>query len=360
MTNVFAAQQANDQSVRSIVTVTSPGDKVRLRLDNRFGSRAVRFGPVRVGLRSAGPALVGGSNRQVRFGGLADVTIPVGGQVVSDPVAFPLQAGDTIAVSMHVVGLSGRVTWHKIAHAVSYVSDPRSGDQTADYSGLGYQTMAQSWFWMVGVDQQSSFPGTVVALGDSITDGYPVILGEQHTWPGIVATRLAAAAAPLRHAVVNAGIGGNRLTGVISPECGPSALDRLNHDALDLPHVTHLIVFEGTNDLGSGASAGQVIAALQQIVVRAHQRGIKVIGATITPRADLIWNNTTMEPARLVVNRWIRTAGAFDGVIDFDAVLRDPTNPHQLAPAFDSGDHVHPSALGYEALGNAVNLSLFA
>ena len=360
VTNVFAAQQADEQSVRSIVTVTSPGDKLRLRFDNRFGTRAVRFGPVRVGLQAAGPALAGGSNRQVWFGGQPGVTIPVGREIVSDPVAFSLQAGDTIAVSIHVVGLSGPVTWHKIAHGVSYVSKPGSGDQTADYAGLGYATTAQSWFWMVGVDQQSSFQGTIVALGDSITDGYPIILGQQHTWPGILATRLAAAAPTVRHAVVNAGIGGNRLTGVICAECGPAALDRLDHDVLDLPHVTHVIVFEGTNDLGSGASAAQVISALDQVVTKAHQRGIKVIGATITPRADAIWNATTMEPARLTVNRWIRTAGAFDGVIDFDAVLRDPVNRHQLATAFDSGDHVHPSPLGYEALGDAVNLSFFA
>jgi len=357
---VFPSGHAIDQSIRSIVTVTSPGDKIRITLDNRFGNRTVRFGPVRAGIQLAGPALIVGSNRAVTFGGRSQVSVPVGGEIVSDPVAFPLHAGDTIAVSMHVVGASGAVTWHPVAHGISFLSPPHSGDETADDAGLGYQITAQSWFWMLGVEQHSPDAGTIVALGDSITDGYPIVVDQQHTWPGVLASRLAADSSHPAHAVVNAGISGNRLVGVIKPECGPSALTRLDHDVLDLPDVTHMIVFEGTNDLAYGASASQVITALHTIVARAHQRGIKVFGATITPRSDAGWGWGTMEPARQTVNKWIRTSGAFDAVIDFDAVLRDPTDPRRLAPEFDGGDHLHPSQLGYQALGDAVDLSLFA
>jgi lysophospholipase L1-like esterase len=357
----FVGGQANSQSVRSIVVVTSPGDRLRLRFSNQFGQRPVTFGPVRVGLQAAGPSVVPGSSRLVRFAGQTDVTIPPGAERLSDPVAFPVQAGNAIAVSMYVHGLSGPMTWHKIAHGLSYVAPARSGDQTDQELGGGYTTIAQSWFWMVGVEQDSSYAGTVVALGDSITDGYPIVLGEQHTWPGVLATRLQDASPRLHRAVVNAGIAGNRLAGVICNECGPSALSRLNHDALDLPRVTDLIVFEGTNDLGAGATATQVIQALAQIAAAAHQRGVRVIGATLTPRTDtVIWKARVMEPERQTVNKWIRTSGVFDGVIDFDAALRDPGNPQRLAPQYDSGDHLHPSAAGYEVLGDAVDVSLFA
>jgi lysophospholipase L1-like esterase len=242
---------------------------------------------------------------------------------------------------------------------MSYVSPAGSGDQTSDEEGSAYTRTEPSWFWLAGVDTESSWPGTIVALGDSITDGYLLLPDQQETWPAVLATRLSNAPPAQRHAVVNAGISGNELTGSLWPEYGASAVSRVNADGLDLAGVTSLIVFEGTNDLSHGVTASQVVVALDRIAVQARRRGVRVFGATITPRSDLSWNQTTMEPAREAVNQWIRTSGDFDGVLDFDRVLRDPRKPHQLAPAYQT-DGLHPNPLGLRVVAQSIDLSLFA
>lgn len=350
--SVFPAGRAVDQTVRMIVRATTAGRRIRLRLSNRDGDRPVVFGSVTVGLRSAGPAVEAGTLRAVRFLGARRVTLAPGAEVVSDPVMFPLSFGDQVAVSVSVVGASGTVTWHRWAKAFAYVSSARSGDETADDSGTAYRSAGMSWFWLEGMDQDTTASGTVVALGDSITDGWPTAPDQYQTWPDVLADRIPGHAL----GVVNAGIAGNQLTGDnCAGACGAPAVARLDHDALDLAGVTDLIVFEGTNDLyASRAPASRVVGALRWIVIRARQRDLRVLGATITPRSDSGWTSA-MEANREAVNDWIRHSGEFDSVLDFDAVVRDPTDPHRLAPEYDSGDNLHPNALGLRAIGASID-----
>jgi lysophospholipase L1-like esterase len=220
-----------------------------------------------------------------------------------------------------------------------------------------------SWFWLAGIEtESSSYRGTIVALGDSITDGWEVAPDQPETWPAVLATRLEHSSPVIRRAVVNAGIAGNQVRGPFNcGSCGQPAVDRLQHDALDLPGITDLIVFEGTNDLGGGASADDVIRGLATIARRAHERGVRVFAATITPRghANLNWSGA-MEAARQTVNRWIRTTQSFDGVFDFDAAIRAVLDPQQMAAGYDSGDSVHPNAAGLAALANSIDLARLA
>jgi lysophospholipase L1-like esterase len=349
--------EAHNQSVRMIVRTTSPGDRIRIRLTNRFGNRPVSFGPVRVGLRYAGPSVQSGSTRTLNFGGRPIVTIPAGADAVSDPLNFALAAGTDLAVSLHVIGDSGAVTWHRWANAVTYVSGSGTGDKTADDSGVSYGSVGLSWLWLDGLDTESSYRGTVVALGDSITDGWEVLPDQSQTWPDVLAARLQAGPARTHRAVVNAGIAGNQVTGPMSCGlCGPSALTRMNHDAFGLSGVTDLIVFEGTNDLGIGRSSATVIQGLAKVVAAARQHGLRVYGATITPRADTGWQ-PSMEAGREAINQWIRTSAHFDAVFDFDRALRDPVDQHRLLAAFDSGDSVHPNLLGLQTLGDSIDIS---
>ncbi|HEY2429904.1 MAG TPA: GDSL-type esterase/lipase family protein, partial [Acidimicrobiales bacterium] len=336
------------------------GDAIRLHLTNRFGSRAITLGPVRVGVSGGGPVVVPGSDRPVRFAGRLTVRIPVGADVVSDPVSLTVIAGTELAVSIHVAGASGAVTWHRYANSASYVSGAGTGDRTADVAGVSYRGVGLSWFWLDGIDTRSDYAGTIVAVGDSITDGYDSLQVQPTPWPDLLAARLENGPAPGQRAVVNAGIAGNRLAGPpICGPCGPSTLSRLTGDVLGLPGVTGVIVFEGTNDLGVGSSASTVIAALRQVANAAHRRGIQAFGATITPRSDRTWT-PAMEAAREAVNRWIRTGGTFDAVFDFDGALRDPTNPRRLFAAYDSGDGLHPSSAGLAVLAGSIDTSRLA
>ena len=359
LTASMPTSQAHNQSVRMVVRTTSPGDRMRIRLTNRFGSGPVSFGPVRVGLRYAGPSVQAGSTRTVHFGGRSSVTIPAGADAVSDALNFAVGPGADLVVSLHVIGDSGPVTWHRWANSVTYVSGPGTGDKTADESGASYASVGLSWLWLDGVDTRSSYAGAIVALGDSITDGWEVLPDQNQTWPGVLATRLQAGPIPSRRAVVNAGIAGNEITGPFTCGlCGQSALSRMNHDAFGLTGVTDLIVFEGTNDLAAGRSAATVINGLAKIVAAARQRGLRVYGATITPRADAGWR-PSMETGREAVNQWIRAGAHFNAVFDFDRALRDPIDPHRLLAAFDSGDSVHPNLLGLQTLGDSIDLSRF-
>jgi lysophospholipase L1-like esterase len=356
----FPSRQGYDQSLRMFVRVTIPGDRIRIRLSNRYGSKAITFGAVRVGLRTTAAAVRPGTSRPVTFGGRPSVTLAPGRDVVSDAVAFPLRAGDEVAVSASVVGTSGAVTWHRWANSVTYVTPAGSGDRTGEDSGSSYTTAALSWFWLAGLQQESSNPGTIVALGDSITDGWEVTPDGSQTWPDVLAARLQYRPWPLARAVVNAGIAGNRLSGpYVCGSCGEPALARLNRDVLDLPGVSEVILFEGTNDLGGGRSAAEVIAALRRVVALARQRGLRVLGATITPRDDSGWV-PAMEANRVAVNQWIRTSGAYSAVFDFDAVLRDAVNPHRLAAFYDSGDGLHPNMAGLKALADSIDVAKLA
>jgi lysophospholipase L1-like esterase len=358
----FPAHRIADQSIRMIARITSPGGRIRIRLSNRYGVRPLHLGPISLGRRAAGPALVNGSNRAVRFAGRSDIVLAPGLDVVSDPITFAADSGEELSVSMHVVGATTSVSWHRFANSVSYVSAAGSGDKTNDVTGTSYDAAGVSWLWLAGVETESPYQGTVVALGDSITDGWEVAPDQPETWPEVLARRMTALPAIRRHAVVNAGIAGNEVRGPFNCGlCGAPAVLRLDHDALNLSGVADLIVFEGTNDLSVGASAADLINGLANIARRAHRHGVRVLGATITPRgyANLYWT-AAMETARETVNHWIRTSGVFDSVLDFDLTLRDPIFSHQMAPSYDSGDSVHPNATGLAALAESIDLNLFA
>lgn len=355
-----------DRTLRLVVNPHRGGQRLRVRLSNRFGSRPFTIARVSVARRGAGAALIG-SVRAVRFGGRRGVTIPRGAEVVSDPVALRFAAFRDLAVSVYVHGSSGPSTVHAVASEVGAYT--AAGDATARPSAKGFGSPGAGWPFLTGVEVSAPRQvHTVVAFGDSITDGYQStverLAGERNTrWPDFFARRLTRARRPF--SVVNEAISGNRLRlDALSPAFGPSALSRLDSDVLAVPGVTDVIVLEGINDIGQPppASAAAVIAALRQIVARLHDAGLRALVGTLTPSgrfAAPTYGNAAADGRRRAVNTWIRHSHVPDAVIDFDAAMRDPAHPSRLRPAYDSGDHLHPNARGYEHMAAAIPLRLF-
>ncbi len=351
---VFQGNSARDQSMRQIVRATIGGNVLRVRLTNRFGTRPVTFHHARVGLRRSGPALVPATNRRLRFAGAHWVTIPAGGEAVSDPVQLVVEPRQELAISLHVPGASGPMTWHAAANKTSYATAPGAGDLVADESGTPYRNRMAQWLFIDGVDTLAPLgTGTIVAFGDSITDGAYATFDADAGWPDVLARRLEPLPRAPERSVVDEGIGGNRLTLSAQPEGGPAGIARLDADVLSQPGVSHVILALGINDVAAGASATQIVGAMEQVTRRARARGLKVLGTTLTP-------GFPRDPTREAVNRWVRTNRAFDGVIDFDAVVRDPRNPSRWAAAYNSGDNLHPNAAGQRAMADSIDLSLLA
>ncbi len=355
-----------DQTVRLVLNPTRGGRRLRLQLSNRFGTAPLKIDRVTVARRRSGARLVASSLKQVLFRGRRSVAIARGADVFSDPVRLRFRAFADLAVNMYLRGPSGPSTVHPIANeTASYTA---SGDRTEDSSAARYGAPSQTWPFLTGVTVQAPRRvATLVALGDSITDGTLSTVaqrpGERNTrWPDFFARRLAKRGLPF--SVVNAGIAGNRLRLDASlPIFGPSALARMDSDLLAVPGVREAIVLEGINDIGQDPSAApdEVIAALRQVVVRLRLAGIRVLVGTLTPSGGYVNPNYGTPEAntrRLAVNRWIRTSGVPDGVIDFDKAVLDPTDPSRLRPAYDGGDHLHPNARGYQRMSNAIPLAL--
>jgi lysophospholipase L1-like esterase len=370
----------SNQTIREIVHTTISGNGVRLRLSNTFGTRAIRFDAVFIGLQATGvdgggASLVPGSNRQVRFGGNPFISLPEGAEVLSDPLSFSVAPQQNLALSLFTYGDTGPATVHGSAFQTNYISG--AGNFAAEESGkafagtTGSETIG-SWYFLSAIEvlAPANVKGAVVALGDSITDGAATHPDKNERWTDVLARRMLASHVDL--AVLNAGIGGNRVL-TNSPCWGQNALARLGRDVLAQAGIKAVILFEGTNDIGqpdavsntsvcvshTQVTADEIIAGYQQIIARTHARGLKIFGATILPYQGLGNWTASGEAKRVAVNQWIRTSGAFDGVIDFDAALRDPASPSRLAPQYDSGDHLHPGTAGHEAMGNAVDLGLF-
>ena len=355
-----------DATLREVARVGLAGPRLRLRLSNAHGTAPLAIGAVTVA-RSADnhTARIDGAAVPVRFGGLASTVIPAGAEVWSDPVDFRVTAGADLAISIRLPGAPTPPTGHPGSRATTYFAH---GDQTTAADLPGAQT-APRWLVLAGIEVLAPAARAVVAFGDSITDGYGVQPDTNLRWTDHLAARLRADPAFAQVAVLNAGIGGNRL---LLDGLGPNALARFERDVLSQPGVTHLIVLEGVNDLGvltrdgpatpeqHAALVSQATEALRQIVLRARARGITAIGATILPFAT----STTYHPPaeteadRQALNAWIRAPGNFDAVIDFDAAMRDPADPARLDPALDSGDGLHPSLDGYRAMAAAVPLEL--
>lgn len=351
---------------------------VRVRLSNAFGSEALHFTSVHVArpVTPTGPPVAAtidpATDRALTFAGKRDVTVPAGAEYLSDPVSWPLAALSSVAVSFHLDQAPDGETGHPGSRETTFVVH---GDLTSAAEMPGAKQV-EHWYQVSGIDMQAAAnlagPGAaIVALGDSITDGHGTTTNGNDRWTDVLAERLQASAATKNIGVLNEGIGGNHL---LTDGLGPNVLARLDRDVLAQTGVRWVIVFEGVNDLGGltregplsaathAALVGQVIAAYQQIIARAHTHGLIVIGATITPYmgSDYYHPDASSEADRQAVNRWIRAAGHFDAVIDFDAMVRDPQKPDRLLPAYDCGDHLHPSPAGYRAMANGIPLGMFA
>ena len=353
-----------DETVRMVVRASVGGRRVRLTLSNALGRGAVRVGAVHVALRERDSAIVAGSDRPVTFGGEQAVTLHPGALVVSDAVELTVPALTELAISVYLPTETSDVTTHELGLNTSYVVTGNAVSAAA----LPQATTNSSYFWLAGVEVLAAAgAGTIVAFGDSITDGFSTTPNEQRAWPALLATSLQRDRATARWGVVNAGISGNRVRRDV---VGTSALARFDRDVLGRAGVQWILLFEGINDITFSAlpgvpasqstTAAELIEALSQLIERAHARGIRVLGATLMPMGGLWLHNAETESMRQAVNRWVRTSGKFDAVVDFDAVTRDPQRPERLRPDFDSGDHIHPNDAGNAAMANAIDASIFA
>jgi lysophospholipase L1-like esterase len=371
--NVGATPQFNNQTVRYIIHTSVGGDQVRVKLSNTFGSDPLVIGSAHVARRLAGARIERASDRRLTFSGVDHVTIPAGALVVSDPVTLDVGALSDLAISLYLPQPAAGTTTHVLALQTSYIA-AGTGDATGaiDLPGAAHTT---SWEFVTGVDVTVRGGAAIVALGDSITDGANSTTDANLRWPNVLAARLAAGRTTRRLGVIDQGIIGNRILHPTEPDVGnlfgPAGLARFDRDVLAQAGVAYVIVLLGINDIGhpgSNAPASdevspeEIEAGLRQFVERAHEHGIRVFGATLTP-----FENTTLvgffspekEVKRQAVNHWVRTAGAFDAVIDFDAAIRDPGHPARILPAFDGGDHLHPSDAGQRAMAGAIPLRLF-
>ena len=366
-----------DQTVRQVVHTSVGGDRIRLRLTNEFGTAPLRIGEVRVALREGRGASTDarpGSDRRVTFGGRSAVTVPAGAPLVSDPVALPIRGGDDLLISIHVPAPTPVTTVAAFAFQENALA---AGNVTAARRITATGRITQ-YLFLSGVSVHGG-AGAVVTLGDSITNGANTATNANHRWPDHLAARFRASG--IRLGVANVGVSGNRLLHDPNPPAGSpaeayaayfgqSGIRRFDRDVLAQPGATHLVVLLGVNDLGhpgTAAPAGEVVSAddliwgHRQLIERARQAGLRAYGATILPFKDdtLGFYSPENERKRSVLNNWIRTSGAYDGVIDFDAAVRDPADPLRLAAAYDSGDHLHPNDAGMAAMAAAVPLRLF-
>jgi lysophospholipase L1-like esterase len=353
------------------------GATVRVRFSNTFGDQPLEIGRAAIGVELSGASVAAGTNRPLLFAGQTAVTIPPGAEVLSDPVNLTVAPLQDLVVSTYLPQASGPATQHADAQQVNYVA---SGDQALSDSGAAFTTQTQSWYLLDDVDVlvPKRVRGTVVALGDSITDGAASTVNTNARWPNDLARRLDAREGSTL-SVIDEGISGNRVLNN-SPCFGVDALARLDRDVLSQAGVRDVILLEGTNDIGfsqtsptnvypgvpvpcflpnTDVSAAQIIAGYQQIIAQVHAKGLRIFGGTLTPFKGAGYFTTAGEAKREAVNAWVRSAGQFDGVIDFDRATRNPADPQSLLPAYDSGDHLHPNDAGYQAMANAVDLRLF-
>jgi lysophospholipase L1-like esterase len=374
----LAVRGFDDQTVRDIVFTSIGGSAIRIRLSNTFGVRSLVVGQVTVGPALDRPGVAGaavtaaaltGTEQQVLFDGRATVRVPPGAEVVSDPVPIAVTPLEDLAVSIYLPGPTGPTTYHLQSQQLNYLA---VGDHAADATGAAFTTTALSWYILDGVDvlAASRHAYSVVAFGDSITDGVGSADDANDRWPDRLARRLDALLGSRAPGVVDEGIGGNRVLN--GSACfGASALARFDRDVLDQPGVRYVIMLEGINDIGFGGrgdagclapdtvvTAAQIIAGYKNLIAAAHAHGLKIFGCTLTPfRGSWVW--TPAAQAKLdTVNRWIRTSHAFDGVFDFARVLQEPGHPEYLNPAYNSWDGLHPNDAGYAAMANAIPLSL--
>ena len=358
-----------DQTIRQIAHVSAGGSRVRVVLANSLGTLPLRVGAASVALRDKGASLLAGSSRPLTFGGLTAPLIPAGAILMSDPVDLKVGGFSDVVVDLYLPddtsAWKSPVTMHAASWQVNYVSTAGNHVGSASFPVAtttayrrGDGLASASSFFLARVEVVPDKPtGVLVAFGDSITDGTQSGVDANRRWPDLLAARLASAGMAM--SVVNGGIGGGR---VLDDGVGPNALARFDRDVLAQPGVTHVTIMEGINDIGAGGSrpypaVAELIAGHRQMIERAHARGIKVIGATLTPFEGAAYWTPEGETKRQALNAWIRTSKAYDEVLDFDAVVRDPASPNKSQAAFDSGDHLHPSPAGYAAMAGSIDLA---
>jgi lysophospholipase L1-like esterase len=368
--NELPVDDLRDATVRQIFHLSVGGSGLRVHISNEFGTEALHFTSVHIArpLLTSSPAIDLSSDRPLSFAGKPDVLVPPGAEYVSDPINLKVAALSDLAVTFHLDTSPARQTGHPGSRATSYYVH---GDS------VGAATLIEPkhvdhWFQISEIDVQTTpDAAAVVVLGDSITDGHGTTTNGNDRWTDVLAARLQSLPQTQNVGVSNQGIGGNHL---LSDGLGPNALSRFDRDVLARAGVRWLIVFEGVNDLGGLARNGEVppadhaalveriVSAYGQLIDRAHAHGLRVFGATITPYAGSNYYHPgpLSEADRQAVNQWIRAAGHFDGVIDFDRVVRDPNHPDHLLPAFDCDDHLHPSPAGYKAMGESISLTIFS
>jgi lysophospholipase L1-like esterase len=353
----------NNQTLRQIVRTSIGGRRLRILLSNAFGTSPLTIGAAHLALRDKDSAIVPASDRALTFSGRPTMTIPAGAAVLSDPVDLTVSSMSDLAIDLYIPGNTNApspLTYFGGALQTSYVSE--TGNH-AGASALPVVATTPSWFLISRVEVMApQSAGVVVAVGDSITAGSRSTPDTNNRYPNHLARRLAALPSPM--AVINAGIGGNRVLTEGAFNSGINVVARFDRDVLDQTGVTHVIVLEGINDIGQARdnptpTAEDLIAAHKQLIERAHTRGIKIFGATLTPFEGANYFTAVGEAKRQALNQWIRNSRAYDGVVDFDEATRDPGHPARFLPQYESGDHLHPSDAGYKAMAEAIDLALF-
>jgi lysophospholipase L1-like esterase len=358
-----------DQTLRQIARVSLGGDQVRVVISNEYGDRPLVIGSAHVALAGEGVEIVPDSDRALTFDGSPSVTIPPGAPMISDPVDLALAPLGSVAVSLYLPEITPTTTWHNEGVQTAYISG--QGDFAGDTAFEPAQTIKSRIFLSGIMVDAAPDARAVVTFGDSITDGATSTPDANHRWPDFLAERLHEAGAEV--AVLNQGISGAR---VLRDRMGDNALARFDRDVLSQPRADTVILMMGINDIGwpdtllvpdgePAPSADDIIAGYKQLITRAHAHDMTILGATLTPFEDTFHGNPLFgyyseakEAKRQAVNEWIRTSGAFDGVIDFDAMTRDPDNPKHIRAEFDSGDHLHPQDTGYRAMADGIDLEM--
>ncbi|HEY2651534.1 MAG TPA: SGNH/GDSL hydrolase family protein [Solirubrobacteraceae bacterium] len=343
-------------TIRNIVFSSVGGDIVRVRLTNTFGDQPLLIGDAYIGVSGADGSITG-PNVPLTFSGSRAITIPQGAEALSDPIRLSVPALTELAVSVYIPHPTEQ-TGHSDSQETTYITF--GTDQAGDSTTAGW-TPISSWWFVDSVDVIAKQPvkGTVVAFGDSITDGYQSTVNANARWPNDLARRLDA-----RHgatlSVADEGISANQvLNDTFGPGAGVPALARLDRDVIDRAGAKDVILLEGINDIGGNdTQASQLIAGYEQIIAQVHAAGLEIFGGTLTPFKGSGYWSSEKEQTREAVNQWILTSGAFDGVIDFAKATADPSDPQMFNPAYDSGDHLHPNDAGYQAMANAVDLDM--